>query len=238
MKYSRRLFSSTAIASAAIALAGPAYAASKKCAVFTPEKQQAKTPAEALQRLKKGNERFISGAMLNCDMLAQVEATAGGQAPFAAIVACIDSRVPPELIFDLRLGDAFVARLAGNIVDTDVIGSLEFSTKVMGAKAILVLGHSDCGAIKGAIDNVKLGSLTELLAKIEPAVKVAEALGGGDPTSKNKAFVQAVADANAKLGAQMLMDRSEILRGLVEAKELVIASAMQDLATGKVTFFD
>jgi carbonic anhydrase len=235
MKYSRRLFSSTAIASAAFALSGAARA--DECAVFTTERQQAKTPDEALQLLKEGNERFLAGKMINCDLMAQVRATSHGQAPFAAIVGCIDSRVPPELIFDLRLGDAFVARLAGNIVDTDVIGSLEFSTKVMGAKAVLVLGHSDCGAIKGAIDNVKLGSLTELLAKIEPAVKVAEALGGGDPTSKNKAFVQAVADANAKLGAQMLMDRSEILRGLVEAKELVIVPAMQDLATGKVTFF-
>jgi carbonic anhydrase len=235
MKYSRRLFSSTAAASLAFAFAGMASA--EECAVFTSERQQAKTPDEALQRLKEGNERFFAGKMVNCDLLAQARATAAGQAPFAAIVACIDSRVPPELLFDLRIGDAFVARLAGNVVDADIIGSLEFSTKVMGAKTILVIGHSDCGAIKGAIDNVELGSLTQLLAKIEPAIKVAEALGGGDPTSKNKAFVQAVADANVKLGVQTLMDRSEILRGLVEAKELVIVAAMQDLATGKVTFF-
>jgi carbonic anhydrase len=236
MKYSRRLFSSTAIASAAFALSGAARA--DECAVFTTERQQAKTPDEALQLLKEGNERFLAGKMINCDLMAQVRATSHGQAPFAAIVGCIDSRVPPELIFDLRIGDAFVARLAGNIIDTDVIGSLEYSTQVAGAKAILVLGHSDCGAVKGAIDDVKLGSLTELLAKIEPAVQVAEALGGGDPTSKNKAFVQAVAEANAKLGAQMLMDRSEVLRGLVEAKKLVIVAAMQDVATGKVAFFN
>jgi carbonic anhydrase len=236
MKYSRRLFSSTAIASAAFALSGAARA--DECAVFTTERQQAKTPDEALQLLKEGNERFLAGKMINCDLMAQVRATSHGQAPFAAIVGCIDSRVPPELIFDLRIGDAFVARLAGNIIDTDVIGSLEYSTQVAGAKAILVLGHSDCGAVKGAIDDVKLGSLTELLAKIEPAVQVAEALGGGDSTSKNKAFVQAVAEANAKLGAQMLMDRSEVLRGLVEAKKLVIVAAMQDVATGKVAFFN
>jgi carbonic anhydrase len=130
----------------------------------------------------------------------------------------------------------FTARVAGNFVNTDIIGSLEFATKLAGAKLIVVLGHTDCGAIKGAVDDVKLGLLTSMLENIKPAV-TANAAYAGDRTSKNKAFVQAVADTNAKLAAQMLISRSVVLKELVDARQLVIASAMQDLATGKVSFF-
>jgi len=235
MTYSRRLFTSSAAAALAAAVTSRAWAQSS-CEVFTPERQRAITPEAALQLLKDGNQRFVSGRTVNCDLIAQVHATAHGQAPFAAVVGCIDSRVPPELIFDQRLGDIFSARVAGNFVNTDITGSLEFATQLAGAKAILVLGHSECGAIKGAIDHVKLGNLTAMLENIEPAVKAVGTVEGGD-TSKNKKLVQAVADVNAKLAARMLIDRSEVLRQRVDKKELVIAAAMHDVATGAVTFF-
>jgi carbonic anhydrase len=227
----------TAAGTAALAAASQAWA-QDACEVFTPARQKAVSPEAALQMLKDGNERFVSGKTINCDLMAQVRATAGGQAPFAAIVGCIDSRVPPELVFDQRLGDIFAARIAGNFVDIDIIGSLEFATKVVGARAIVVLGHTDCGAIKGAIDNVKLGNLTAVLKHIEPAVKAAEAESiEGEHTSKNKKLVQAVADINANLAAKMLVEKSDVLRDLVANKELAIASAMHDLNTGRVTFF-
>lgn len=185
--------------------------------------------------LKDGNARFMTGTTVNCDLRAQVKATAGHQAPFAVIVRCIDSRVPPELVFDQQIGDIFAARIAGNFVNDDIIGSLEFATKVAGAKAIVVLGHTECGAIKGAVDDVKLGLLTKMLANIRPAVDAVPGFDG-ERTSKNKKFVQAVADKNAVLAAQLLTARSEILRELVEQKQLVIAAAMRDIATGQVTF--
>lgn len=206
------------------------------CQVFTKQRQLALKPEEALARLKAGNERFMSGTAVHCDLMTQVRNTAAGQAPFAAIVGCIDSRVPPEIVFDQNLGDLFAARVAGNFVNTDIIGSLEFATRVAGARLIVVIGHTDCGAIKGAIDNVKLGLLTDTLENIKPAV-TANAAFAGDKTSGNKAFVQAVADTNARLAARMLTDRSAVLRQLVAAGELLIVAAMQDLTTGKVSFF-
>jgi carbonic anhydrase len=165
----------------------------------------------------------------------QVHATAHGQAPFAAIVGCIDSRVPPELIFDQRLGSIFTARIAGNFVNTDILGSLEFSCKLSGAKAIVVLGHSECGAIKGAIDQAKLGNLTEMLSHIEPAVAATKF--EGKRTSKDKKLVQAVADTNARLAARMILSRSPVLKEMVDKKQIVIAAAMNDIETGRVTFF-
>ena len=167
--------------------------------------------------------------------MAQVRATATGQAPFAAIVGCIDSRVPPELIFDQQIGDIFAARIAGNFVNTDIIGSLEFATKLAGAKAIVVLGHSDCGAIKGAIDDAKLGNLTATLANIRPAVAKVAALKGPH-TSKDAAFVQAVAEQNARDAAALLLSRSTVLQELVVGGKLTIATAMHDITTGVVTW--
>jgi len=231
-----RRFVCGSLALAAPLAIGAAHAQAPECQVFTKDRQSAITPAEALARLKAGNERFVAGKSINCDLLAQVKATANAQAPYACIVGCIDSRVPPELVFDQRIGDVFTARVAGNFVNTDIIGSLEFATKLAGAKLIVVLGHSECGAIKGAVDDAKLGLLTSMLENIKPAV-TANASYAGDKTSKSKGFVQAVADSNAKLAAKMLTDRSIVLKELVDAKQLLIASAMHDLSTGKVSFF-
>ncbi len=216
-------------------LAAPAYSDVLECAVFTKDRQAALDPSGALQQLKDGNARFVGGRSIHCDLMAQVRATATGQAPFAAIVGCIDSRVPPELIFDQQIGDIFCARIAGNFVNTDIIGSLEFATKLAGAKAIVVLGHSDCGAVKGAIDDAKLGNLTATLANIRPSVAKVAALQGAH-TSKDAAFVQAVAVQNAKDAAALLLSRSTVLQDLVAARKLTIAAAMHDLATGVVTW--
>jgi carbonic anhydrase len=226
------------IGSAAVAAFMKASAADAEisCIPFTAERQRDITPDAALQLLKDGNARFMADKSINCDLLAQVHATAGGQAPFAAILGCIDSRVPPELVFDQRIGDVFTARIAGNFVNVDILGSLEYSCKVIGAKLIVVLGHTDCGAIKGAIDQVKLGNLTEMLRNFAPAIAAAR-IPPGERTSKNKAIVQAVADNNAKLAARMIMTRSPVLRAMVEKKEVLIASAMHDVSTGRITFF-
>jgi carbonic anhydrase len=177
------------------------------CVVFDKAAQAAVTPDEALQRLMDGNARLLAGKTVNCDLLAQIEATAAGQAPIAAIVGCIDSRVPPELVFDQRLGSAFAARIAGNFVDTDIIGSLGFATKVAGAKLVMVLGHSECGAVKGAIDDVQLGNLAATLANIRPAVEATTGVAG-ERSSKNHALVQAVAETTARLAARTLLERS------------------------------
>jgi len=230
--YSRRAF----VMSSALSFAAASGAqAQDACTVFTPARQQATSPEDALRMLQEGNERFASGKTINCDLMAQVRATATGQAPFAAIVGCIDSRVPPELVFDQRLGAIFAARIAGNFVNTDIIGSLEYSCKVAGAKAIVVLGHSDCGAIKGAIDQAKLGNLTEMLSHLEPAVAATKF--AGKRTSKDKKLVQAVADTNAQLAARMILGRSPVLKEMADKKEIVVAAAMHDLETGRVSFF-
>ena len=211
--------------------------ATDQCAALTKERQSAISPDDALNKLKAGNERFVSRNMRNCDLLEQARATAGGQFPSAVVVGCINSRVPPELVFDRRIGDIFSARVAGNIVNDDIVGSCEFATKLAGAKLIVVLGHSECGAIKGAIDGAELGELTQLLAKIRPAVEASKD-APGDHTSKNKDFVQQVAIANAKLAAENLTKTSDVLRDLVATKQLKIVSAMHDIATGRVTFME
>jgi carbonic anhydrase len=230
--YSRRAF----VVSTAMSIVATGGAqAQDACAVFTPERQKATTPQDALRLLQEGNARFVSGKTINCDLMKQVYATAHGQAPFAAIVGCIDSRVPPELVFDQRLGAIFAARIAGNFVNTDILGSLEYSCKVVGAKAIVVLGHSDCGAIKSAIDQAKLGNITEMLSHIEPAVAATKF--AGKRTSKDKKLVQAVADTNAQLTARMILSRSAVLKEMADKKEIVIAAAMHDIETGRVSFF-
>lgn len=212
--------------------------ASDQCTALTPERQAAINPDDALAKLKAGNERFVSQNMRNCDLLEQVRATAGGQFPSAVVIGCIDARVPPELVFDQRIGDIFSARVAGNVINDDIVGSSEFATKLAGAKLIVVLGHSECGAVKGAIDNVEFGLLTGVLARIKPAVAEASKDASGDRTSKNKNFVEKVAADNARLGADLLTTMSSILRDLVTAKQLKIVSAMHDVATGRVTFQD
>ncbi|HEU0085307.1 MAG TPA: carbonic anhydrase family protein [Bradyrhizobium sp.] len=229
----RRLF--CGCLAAALPFASTADAQSPECAVFTPERQKSTAPDEAIARLKAGNERFTAGKPVNCDLLAQVKQTANNQSPFAAIVGCIDSRVPPELVFDQRIGDVFCARVAGNCVNTDIIGSLEYSTKVSGAKAIVVLGHNFCGAIKSAVDDVKLGNITALLKNFRPALATLKP-SDGHRDSHNVELVQKVAEANARLTAASLPKRSKIIRALVDSGEVKIAAAMHDITTGQVSW--
>jgi len=224
----------------ALAVAAPTFSkafAADQCTTVTRERQAALSPDDVLKELKAGNERFVSQNMRNCDLLGQVRVTATGQFPHAMVIGCIDSRVPPELVFDQRIGDIFSARIAGNIVDDHIIGSAEFATKLAGAKAIVVLGHSECGAIKGAVDGAKLGKLTQLLHQIKPAVD-ASRNAPGEHTSKNKVFVQEVANANAKLAARNLQRESAVLRDLVKQNQLKIVAAMHDVSDGRITFID
>jgi carbonic anhydrase len=205
------------------------------CGVFTKTTQSASSATQALDRLKEGNARFVAGHPIHCNPQTQVKLTAAGQAPFAAVLGCMDSRVAPELVFDQRLGDIFAVRVAGNFVNTDILGSLEYATEVAGAKLIVVLGHSDCGAVKGAIDHVKLGNLTAALENIQPAVAEVAAADGA-ATSKDKKFVQKVSDRNAQDAAGQLTSRSKVLASLVDDHKLTIVAAMHDVSTGVVTW--
>jgi carbonic anhydrase len=201
------------------------------------ESQQSLTPAEALQILREGNERFQANLKANRNLLQQVNETRDGQFPFAAILSCIDSRVSAELVFDQGLGDVFSIRIAGNFVNDDILGSLEFACKVAGSKLIVVLGHSSCGAIKGACDHVELGNLTGLLAKIQPAVEaVAEPADPARRTSKNADFVQAVANANIDLTVAAIRERSDVLRELLDSGAIALVGGMYDVASGAVEF--
>lgn len=205
----------------------------------TLETQATITPARALEILKEGNERFVSNLRINRNLLQQANETRDGQWPFATIVSCIDSRTSAELIFDQGLGDIFSVRIAGNVVNTDVVGSLEFACHVAGSKLIVVMGHSQCGAIKGACDHVELGNLTDLLAKIQPAVyEENQTLDRSTRNSKNPAFVENVADLNVRRSVRSIISRSYILEHAVEAGKVAIIGAKHDLATGVVTFFD
>jgi carbonic anhydrase len=199
--------------------------------------QAALTPDEILKMLKAGNERFVSGKMLQRDLHAQVKQTASGQYPMAAIMGCLDSRVPPELVFDMGIGDLFVGRVAGNYVDTDMLGSFEFATKVAGAKVILVLGHTECGAVKGACDGVQIGNLTHTLSNLAPALYAVRDVEG-PRNAGNKKFVDAVTRANVELNVQALVDRSAVLRDLVKAGKLKIVGGIYDVKSGRVTFLD
>jgi carbonic anhydrase len=225
----------------AVALAGfvasAAVHADTAGVALTREAQATITPAKALEMLKLGNERFAAGKTEARDYLAQVRQTSTGQFPFAAIVSCIDSRIPPAIVFDQGIGDLFVAQVAGNFVNDDILGSLEFATRLSGARLIVIMGHTECGAVKGACDAAQLGLLTATLANINPAVKAVQ----GDYTprnSKNAAFVQAVAEMNVRLTMQTLRDRSVVLRGMIDTGEVGLVGAMYDVSTGKVTFYE
>src|SRR5262245_36074250 len=211
--------------------------AQDNCTIFTKEMQSATTPEQALARLKDGNARFVANRPVHCDLTTQVKESAGGQAPFAAILGCMDSRAPPELVFDQRLGDIFAVRIAGNFANPDIIGSLEFATEVAGAKLIAVLAHTDCGAVKGAIDDVHLGNLTGTLANIRPAVASAAKVAGAHDSSDAN-FVRTVTERNAQRAAAMLTTRSSVLAGLVSKGKLQIACAMHDVGTGAVAWLE
>jgi carbonic anhydrase len=197
--------------------------------------QDATTPQKALQMLKDGNARFVQGKMLQRNLMRQVKVTGGGQFPFAAIVGCIDSRVPNEFVFDQGIGDIFSARIAGNFVNDDILGSLEFACALSGAKLILVLGHTECGAVKGACDDVVLGNLTQTLANIKPAVAAVSGYDS-DRSSKNGKFVQAVTDKNVVLTIERIRERSPILLGMVDKGQIGLAGAIYNVHSGKVTF--
>jgi carbonic anhydrase len=197
--------------------------------------QAAITPFQAIEMLKEGNARFTSNASEKRDFQTQVAATAGGQYPFAAVVSCIDSRIPTEIIFDQGIGDIFNARIAGNFVNEDILGSLEFACKVAGAKAIVVMGHTSCGAVKGACDKAELGNLTQMLEKITPAVDAVETAEGTDRSSANAAFVDAVAAKNVELTLAKIKKNSQVLSEMIEAGEIEIIGAMYDVASGEVS---
>lgn len=226
----------TAAAVAAISaatLSAQAPAATAAAAVQTQATQAALTPGQALAMLQEGNARFAAGKQEGRDYPAQVRATASGQYPFAAIVSCMDSRAPVEILFDRGIGDVFSIRQAGNVIDADVLGGLEYAVKAIGVKEILVLGHSHCGAVKGAIDGVEFGNLTQLLKKIALAIQ------GPVPAAKSKddAFVAKVAEANVRLCMKEIREGSPLLREAFDAGKISMAGGMYDIETGKVAFY-
>ncbi|WP_292890288.1 carbonic anhydrase family protein [Nonlabens sp.] len=206
--------------------------------VHTKESQDTMTPDKALQFLIEGNERFLNNLKVNRNLLQQINDTREGQFPFATILSCIDSRVSAELVFDQGLGDIFSVRIAGNFVNEDILGSMEFACKLAGTKLVVVLGHTSCGAIKGACDHARLGNLTKLIEKIEPAVDAVnhpkeEALR----TSKNLDFVDAVAVKNVELTINRIRKESPVLNEMEEDGGIKIVGAMYDIATGAVEFY-
>ena len=203
---------------------------------LTKEMQAAITPAMAIELLKEGNKRFINNLKVNRNLLQQANETSDGQHPFAVILSCIDSRTSAELIFDQGLGDVFSVRIAGNIINEDILGSMEFGCKVAGSKIIVVLGHTRCGAIKGACDHVEMGHLTSLLTKIRPAVD-AETGTTINRNSSNEEFVENVADINVVRTVKAIMERSPILKEMIEKGEIGIVGGKHNITTGEVTFF-
>jgi carbonic anhydrase len=222
------------VGASAIVHAIPASAQIGGGVALTKEQRDAMTPAEVLDALRTGNERFRAGKTAVVDYRNQKRSTASGQYPAAVILGCIDSRAPAEIIFDTGIGDTFNARIAGNVVNDDLLGSMEFACAAAGAKLILLFGHTACGAVKGAIDNVVLGNLTGLLARVKPAIAATEFTG--DKSSKNPAFVDAVARTNVRLGLEAIRQRSAILADLEKKHSIHIVGAMYDLATGVVEF--
>jgi carbonic anhydrase len=204
---------------------------------LTKEMQTAISPSMALELLKDGNKRFVNNLKVNRNLLQQANDTSDGQHPFAVILSCIDSRTSAELIFDQGLGDIFSVRIAGNIINEDILGSMEFGCKVAGSKIIVVLGHTKCGAIKGACDHVEMGNLTALLSKIRPAVDD-ELTTSENRNSTNNEFVEKVSVINVKRTVQSILQRSPILKEMIEKGEIGIVGGTHDITTGQVAFFD
>ncbi|WP_247237878.1 carbonic anhydrase family protein [Telluribacter sp. SYSU D00476] len=204
---------------------------------LTAEMQKSITPAMALKLLKDGNQRFVNNLKANRDLLQQANETSDGQHPFAVILSCIDSRTSAELIFDQGLGDVFSVRIAGNIINEDILGSMEFGCKVAGSKIIVVLGHTKCGAVKGACDHVEMGNLTALLTKIRPAVED-EQTTKENRNSQNGEFVEKVSHINVRRTVEAIQQRSPILKEMIEKGEIAIIGGMHDISTGVVTFFE
>jgi carbonic anhydrase len=204
---------------------------------LTKEMQAQLTPLGSLDLLKEGNKRFVSNLKVNRNLLQQVNETAEGQYPFAFILSCIDSRTSAELIFDQGLGDIFSCRIAGNVLNDDIIGSMEFACKMAGSKVIVVLGHTKCGAVRGACDNVRLGKLTGLLTKLKPAVE-AEKWTLNDRSSANRTFVENVARLNVSETVNQIPKSSPILADLIKTGNIILVGAMYNVETGVVEFYE
>ncbi|WP_395809378.1 carbonic anhydrase family protein [Daejeonella sp.] len=204
---------------------------------LTKELQESISPSKALQLLKEGNQRFVSNLKINRNLLQQANETSDGQHPFAVILSCIDSRTSAELIFDQGLGDVFSVRIAGNIINEDILGSMEFGCKVAGSKIIVVLGHTKCGAVKGACDHVEMGNLTALLTKIRPAVDD-EVTVKENRNSGNSVFVEKVSSINVKRTVKAIMERSPILKEMIESGQIGIVGGTHDISTGEVEFYE
>lgn len=204
---------------------------------LTKEMQDAITPSMALALLQEGNKRFVNNLKINRNLLQQANETSDGQHPFAVILSCIDSRTSAELIFDQGLGDIFSIRIAGNILNEDILGSMEFACKVAGSKIIVVLGHTKCGAVKGACDHIEMGNLTALLTKIRPAIDD-ENTTTDNRNSNNGEFVEKVAAINVKRTAKSIMERSPILKEMIETSQIGLVGAIHDISTGEVLFYD
>jgi len=204
---------------------------------LTQEMQAAITPTMALELLKEGNKRFINNIKVNRNLLQQANETSDGQHPFAVILSCIDSRTSAELIFDQGLGDVFSVRIAGNIINEDILGSMEFGCKIAGSKIIVVLGHSQCGAVKGACDHVEMGNLTALLSKLQPAI-FDEKTETENRNSSNEEFVEKVSMINVKRTVEAIMQRSPILKEMIENGAISIVGGNHNISTGEVIFYE
>ncbi|HRX92970.1 MAG TPA: carbonic anhydrase family protein [Chitinophagaceae bacterium] len=201
------------------------------------ESQSSLTPLAAIEILSEGNKRFTNNLKINRNLLQQVNDTRDGQWPFAVVLSCIDSRTSAELIFDQGLGDIFSVRIAGNIVNEDILGSMEFACKVAGSRIIIVLGHTKCGAVKGACDHVEMGNLTTLLSKLQPSID-AETSTKENRNSSNSEFVENVAQINVRKAVQDILERSSVLSEMIENGEIGIVGAMYNVETGDVVFYD
>ena len=213
-------------------ISSPAFAATSSY-TSTKETQQNITPQGELNRLKEGNTRFVSNKPIQRDLLQQAKITSKGQFPAAVILSCMDSRGSPELIFDQGLGDVFSVRVAGNVVDTDQLGGMEYATKVVGSKLIVVMGHTSCGAVKGACEKAELGNLTALLEKIQPAVSKVK-----DPDCADKQIVDQIAKQNVIDMMKKIEADSSVIQNQINNKQVLLVGAMHDLQSGKVIFFD
>jgi carbonic anhydrase len=242
---SRRGFvtSSTALASAGLLATGLSGRSSADAVddvetvlPLTKATRDALTPAQIIERAKAGNLRFRTGRKIRREFLAEMKATAEGQFPAAVLLSCIDSRAPAEILFNLGLGDVFNCRIAGNIENPDILGSMEFATKLSGAKVVFVLGHSACGAVQGAIAGAQLGNLTQLLTRIEPSIKATEY--AGERTAANPEFVDAVARTNVRMTMDNIRRRSQVIAELEKSRAIQIAGGFYDMATGAVEFFE
>ena len=230
----RRRFLAAALGCCAVTGPASLFAQAPTKGVLTKEERDRMTPGQVIEELKRGNERFRTGTVISRDYREQQRSSATGQFPAAVALGCVDSRAPAEIIFDAGIGDMFSARIAGNVVNDDLLGSLEFACAVAGAKAVVLFGHTACGAIKGAIDDVEMGNLTGLLARVKPAITATTF--SGDKSSKNAGYVDAVARTNVVLGLDNIRRRSPILAEMEKKGAIQIVGGMYDLATGALDF--